>query len=418
MLPLTRQDPEIARLIAAETRRQEDYLELIASENFTSLAVLQATGSTLTNKYAEGLPRKRYYGGCEVVDQVEQLAIDRALELFGAEHANVQPHSGSSANLAAYLAILKPGDRILGMNLSHGGHLTHGSPVNFSGMLFEVSAYGVRREDGRIDYDALAEQAREVRPRMIIGGSSAYARVFDWPRMRAIADEVDALFVVDVAHYAGLVAGGAYPSPVPHAHIVTSTTHKTLRGPRSGLILSRKEHAKAIDKMVFPGTQGGPLMHVIAAKAVCFAEARTPEFSRYAHQVVANARTLAETLAEAGYHAVSGGTDSHLFLLDLTEHGKTGKEAEAYLDRCGITVNKNTVPFETQSPFVTSGIRIGTPALTTRGMREDEMREVGRLIARALAAMPNESEIEAVRARARELAAGFPIYADLAESAA
>ncbi|MFN2432094.1 MAG: serine hydroxymethyltransferase, partial [Gemmatimonadota bacterium] len=355
---------------------------------------------------------------CGPTDVVESIAIARAKELFGAEHANVQPHSGSSANLAAYLAVLKPGDRILGMNLSHGGHLTHGSPVNFSGMLFEVSAYGVRREDGRIDYEALGEQAREVRPKLIVGGSSAYSRVIDFARMRRIADEVGALLVVDVAHYAGLVAGGAYPSPVPHAQIVTSTTHKTLRGPRSGLILCTKAHAKAVDKLVFPGTQGGPLMHVIAGKAVCFGEALQPAFSRYAHQVVANARTLAATLAEAGYHAVSGGTDSHLFLLDLTQHGRTGKEAEAFLDRCGITVNKNTVPFETQSPFVTSGIRIGTPALTTRGMGQEEMRAVGGLIARGLDAMPDEGAAKEIRARVRELASAFPIYPELAGPAA
>jgi glycine hydroxymethyltransferase len=412
MLPLAELDPEVFRLIGEETRRQEQNLELIASENFTSLAVLQAMGSTLTNKYAEGLPRKRYYGGCEVVDQVEQLAIDRAKELFGAEHANVQPHSGSSANLAAYMAVLKPGDRIMGMNLSHGGHLTHGSPVNFSGILYQVSPYGVRQEDGLIDYDALAQQAREFRPKLLIGGSSAYARVIDFARMREIADEVGALFLVDFAHYAGLVAGGVYPSPVPHAQIVTSTTHKTLRGPRSGFILAIEEHGKAIDKLVFPGTQGGPLMHVIAAKAVCFGEAAQPEFSDYARQVVANARVLASSLMDAGYHVVSGGTDSHLFLLDLTQRGKTGKDAEKFLDRCGITVNKNTVPFETQSPLVTSGIRIGTPALTTRGMGEDEMREIGRLIARALDAMPDTGVIDGIRAESHELAAGFPIYGE------
>ena len=323
MKHLAASDPEIARLVAAETRRQAETLEMIASENFTSLAVLEAMGTTLTNKYAEGLPGKRYYGGCEVVDEVERLAIRRACELFGAEYANVQPHSGSSANLAAYLAFLKPGDRILGMNLSHGGHLTHGSPVNFSGMLFEVSAYGVRREDGRIDYDALAEQARQVRPKMIVGGSSAYSRVIDFARMREIADEVGALLMVDFAHYAGLVAGGAYPNPVPHSDIVTSTTHKTLRGPRSGFILCRKDHAKAIDKLVFPGTQGGPLMHIIAAKAVCFGEAQAPEFKAYARQVVANARVLAACLVEAGFDVVSGGTDSHMFLVDLSQKGKT-----------------------------------------------------------------------------------------------
>jgi glycine hydroxymethyltransferase len=418
MKMLAATDPEIARLIARETARQEENLEMIASENFTSLAVLQAMGSTLTNKYAEGLPGKRYYGGCEVVDEVEQLAIDRARELFAAEHANVQPHSGSSANLAAYMSVLKPGDRVMGMNLSHGGHLTHGSPVNFSGMLYEIHAYGVRKEDGRIDYDALAAQARDVRPRMIIGGSSAYARVIDFPRMRAIADEVGALFLVDMAHYAGLIAGGAYPTPVPHAHIVTSTTHKTLRGPRSGFILAAKEQGKAIDKLVFPGTQGGPLMHVIAAKAVCFREAAQPAFRDYAHRVVANARALAASLMAAGYSVVSGGTDSHMFLLDLTDHGKTGKDAQTYLDRCSITVNKNTVPFETQSPFVTSGVRIGTAALTTRGMGEDEMRLIGGLIARALDALPDTSPVEQIRDAARELASGFPIYRELTREAA
>lgn len=410
---LASQDPEIARLIEAETRRQAETLEMIASENFTSLAVMQAMGSTLTNKYAEGLPRKRYYGGCEVVDEVEQLAIDRACELFEAEHANVQPHSGSSANLAAYLAVLEPGDRIMGMNLSHGGHLTHGSPVNFSGMLFKVSAYGVRKEDGRIDYDALAEQAREFRPKMIIGGSSAYSRVIEFARMREIADEVGAVLLVDFAHYAGLVAGGAYPSPVPYSDVVTSTTHKTLRGPRSGFILCRKAHAKAVDKIVFPGTQGGPLMHVIAAKAVCFGEAMTPDFKEYAHQVVANARTLAATIVDAGFHVVSGGTDSHMFLVDLSPNGKTGKEAEKFLERCGITVNKNTVPGETQSPFVTSGIRIGTPALTTRGMKEEEMRVLGGLIARGLDALPDDSVVEEIRSGARDLAQAFPLYPEL-----
>jgi glycine hydroxymethyltransferase len=418
MNTLASTDPDVARLIARETARQEENLEMIASENFTSLAVLQAMGSTLTNKYAEGLPGKRYYGGCEVVDEVEQLAIDRVKALFGAPHANVQPHSGSSANLAAYMSVLKPGDRVMGMNLSHGGHLTHGSPVNFSGMLYEIHAYGVRKEDGRIDYDALAEQARTVRPKMIIGGSSAYARVIDFERMRRIADEVGALFLVDMAHYAGLIAGGAYPSPVPHAHIVTSTTHKTLRGPRSGFIVATKDHGKAIDKLVFPGTQGGPLMHIIAAKAVCFHEAAQPAFADYARRVVANARALAATLVEAGYRVVSGGTDSHMFLLDLTDHKKTGKDAQSYLDRCGITVNKNTVPFETQSPFVTSGIRIGTAALTTRGMGEEEMRAIGGLIARALDVLPDESVIDEVRAAARKLARGFPIYRELAREAA
>jgi glycine hydroxymethyltransferase len=380
-------------------------------------AVLEAQGSILTNKYAEGYPGKRYYGGCQFVDEVETLAIERAKALFGAEAANVQPHSGSQANMCVYFSQLEPGATILAMNLSHGGHLTHGSPVNFSGRLFRVSPYGVRREDGRIDYDALAAQARDVRPKMIIGGSSAYSRVIDFARMREIADAVGALLLVDMAHYAGLVAGGAYPSPIPHSDVVTSTTHKTLRGPRAGFILSRKAHGAAIDKMVFPGTQGGPLMHVIAAKAVCFGEALQPSFGAYARQVVANARALAATLADAGFDVVSGGTDSHMFLLDLSARSRTGKAAQTFLDRCGITVNKNTVPFETQSPFVTSGIRIGTPALTTRGMREDEMRTVGALIARALDALPDESVIPGIAGRARELAAAFPIYPELAAAA-
>jgi len=409
-------DPRIHRAIVDEARRQSEGLELIASENFVSRAVLEAMGNVMTNKYAEGLPGKRYYGGCEHVDVAEELARDRAMELFGAEHANVQPHAGAQANMAAYLAFLDPGDRILGMDLSHGGHLTHGSPVNFSGRLFEVSSYGVREDDGRVDYDALREQARSVEPAMIVAGWSAYPRVLDFEAFAAIAEEVGARLLVDMAHFAGLVAGGVHPSPVPHADVVTTTTHKTLRGPRSGIILCREEHAKAIDKAVFPLTQGGPLMHMIAAKAVCFREALRPDFRTYARQIVDNARALAGRLAEHGFHLVSGGTDTHLMLVDLRpSHGElTGKEAEEALERAGITVNKNTVPGETRSPFVTSGLRIGTPALTTRGMEEEEMERVGDWIHRILESPDDADEIRAVRAEVRELCADFPLYEDLA----
>ncbi len=408
-------DPEIYRAIRNEAKRQNEGLELIASENFVSRAVLEAMGTVLTNKYAEGLPGKRYYGGCEHVDVAESLARERAKELFGAEHANVQPHAGAQANMAAYLAFLEPGDRILGMNLSHGGHLTHGSPVNFSGRLFEVSAYGVD-EDGWLDHDLLREQAREHRPTMIVAGWSAYPRVLDFEVFREIADEVDAVLLVDMAHFAGLVAGGVHPSPVPHAHVVTTTTHKTLRGPRSGMILCPEEHAKAIDKAVFPLVQGGPLMHMIAAKAVCFEEALRPSFREYARQIVENARALAERLAEHGFHLVSGGTDTHLMLVDLRpSHDElTGKEAEEALERAGITVNKNTVPGETRSPFVTSGLRIGTPALTTRAMGEEEMRRVGDWIAEILEAPGDEDRITRVREEVRELCAAFPLYEELA----
>ncbi len=407
--PLRAVDPAIHQLIRREVERQEHGLELIASENFVSPAVLEAMGTALTNKYAEGLPRKRYYGGCEVVDEVEQLAIDRAKALFGAEHANVQPHSGASANLAAYLAVLKPGDALMGLALPHGGHLTHGSPVNFSGSLFQVVAYGVREDTGVIDYDRLREIARAERPRLLIAGGSAYSRVFDFPAMRAIADEVGAVFLVDMAHFAGLVAGGVHPSPIPHAPIVTTTTHKTLRGPRGGMILCGAEWAKAVDKQVFPGIQGGPLEHVIAAKAVALAEAARPEFKVYAAQVVANARALAAALIELGYAIVSGGTDTHLMLVDLRPKGLTGKEAEALLDRAAITVNKNTIPGDPQSPFVTSGIRLGTPALTTRGLGESEMGRVAKLIDEVLVKR-DDGTVARVRGEVRELAEGFPLY--------
>src|SRR5205085_6741972 len=372
-------DPEIADLIEKEIQRQNEGLELIASENFVSPAVLEAMGSPLTNKYAEGLPRKRYYGGCEVVDQIEQLAIDRAKQLFGADHANVQPHSGASANFAVFTAFLKPGDTFLGMDLSNGGHLTHGSPVNFSGMLFKAISYGVT-DDGFLDYDQMREMARAHRPKMIIAGYSAYSRAIDWAQFADVAKEIGAIFVVDMAHFAGLSATGVYPTPVPYADVVTTTTHKTLRGPRGGMILCKAEHQKAIDKSVFPGAQGGPLEHVIAAKAVSFKEALRPDFKDYCERVVANAKALAAAFVERGFHVVSGGTDNHLMLLDLRSKGLTGKVAEKVLDQAGITVNKNTVPKETQSPFVTSGIRVGTPAVTTRGFGEGGMRTVAELI--------------------------------------
>jgi glycine hydroxymethyltransferase len=402
-------DPEIADLIEREIQRQNEGLELIASENFVSPAVLEAMGSPLTNKYAEGLPGKRYYGGCEVVDEVEQLAIDRAKQLFGAEHANVQPHSGAQANYAVMTAFLKPGDTFLGMDLSNGGHLTHGSPVNFSGMLFRAVSYGVT-DDGFLDYEDMRRKAREHRPRLVLAGYSAYSRIVDFAAFADVAKEIGAIFMVDMAHFAGLAAAGVYPSPVPHADVVTTTTHKTLRGPRGGLILSRAEHAKAVDKSVFPGSQGGPLEHVIAAKAVCFKEALEPTFKRYSAQVVANARALAAALAERGFQIVSGGTDNHLMLVDLRNKGLTGKIAQTSLDQAGITVNKNTVPKETQSPFVTSGVRIGTPAVTTRGMREGEMRRIAELIDRVLGAPEDSDIVNSVRSEVRELANAFPLY--------
>ena len=410
LAPLTQVDPTIAGLIRREVERQEYGLELIASENFVSVAVLEAMGTALTNKYAEGLPGKRYYGGCEVVDEVERLAIDRAKQLFSADHANVQPHSGAQANMAAYLAVIKPGETLLGLALPHGGHLTHGATVNFSGSIFRAVAYGVREETGRIDYDQVRALARRERPRLLIAGGSAYARVIEFETMRAIADEVEAVFLVDMAHFAGLVAGGVHPSPVPHAHIVTTTTHKTLRGPRGGMILCKAEFAKAVDKQVFPGTQGGPLEHVIAAKAVALGEAATPEFKQYAAQVVKNAATLAAALQARGYAIVSGGTDTHLLLVDLRPKGLTGKEAEQLLDRAAITVNKNTIPGDPQSPFVTSGIRLGTPALTTRGFGPGEMERVAELIDTVLTAK-DEATLARVRGAVRDLAESFPLYA-------
>ncbi len=408
---LARVDPAIHALILREVERQEHGLELIASENFVSVAVLEAMGTALTNKYAEGLPRKRYYGGCDVVDEVEQLAIDRAKALFGAEHANVQPHSGAQANMAAYLAVLKPGETLMGLALSHGGHLTHGSPVNFSGSLFRAVPYGVREDTGRIDYDEVRAIAQAERPRLLIAGGSAYARVIDFAAMRSIADEIGATFLVDMAHFAGLVAGGVHPSPVPHAQIVTTTTHKTLRGPRGGMILCRADLAKAVDKQVFPGTQGGPLEHVIAAKAVALVEAATPAFKAYAAQVVKNAQALAAALVARGYAIVSGGTDTHLMLVDLRPRNLTGKEAEQLLDRASITVNKNTIPGDPQSPFVTSGIRLGTPALTTRGFAEPEMGRVAELIDDVLT-RKDEATVTRVKRDVRALADAFPLYAE------
>jgi len=408
--PLAKADPAIFQLIRREVERQEHGLELIASENFVTVAVLEAMGSALTNKYAEGLPRKRYYGGCEVVDEVEQLAIDRAKALFKAEHANVQPHSGAQANMAAYLAVAKPGDTLLGLALRHGGHLTHGAPVNFSGTLFRAVHYGVREDTGRIDYDQVREVARRERPRILIGGGSAYARIIDFAALRSVADEVGAIFVVDMAHFAGLVAAGLHPSPVPHAQIVTTTTHKTLRGPRGGIILCQEAFAKEVDKQVFPGIQGGPLEHVIAAKAVALGEALTPEFKRYAQQVVKNAQALAAALVDRGYAIVSGGTDTHLMLVDLRPKNVTGKEAQELLDRAAITVNKNTIPGDPQKAFVTSGIRIGTPAVTTRGFTESEMETVAGLIDDVLT-KKDDATIARVKAEVRELTAQFPLYA-------
>jgi glycine hydroxymethyltransferase len=415
---LRQADPAIFDALVSEVGRQEDGLEMIASENFASLAVMEATGSVMTNKYAEGLPGRRYYGGCEFVDIAEDLARDRAVELFGAEHANVQPHSGAQANMAAYFTLLDPGDSILGMDLSHGGHLTHGSPVNFSGKVFEAVAYGVRQEDGMIDYEAVRDQARGVRPKMIIAGASAYPRVIDFPAFGEIAREVGAVLLVDMAHIAGLVATGHHPSPVPYADVVTTTTHKTLRGPRGGLILCREEHAKGIDKAVFPFMQGGPLMHVIAAKAVAFGEALQPEFSTYSGQVIANARALGARLREHGFELVSGGTDNHLVLVDLRRShvDLSGKDSEEALETSGITVNKNTVPGESRSPFVTSGLRIGTPALTTRGMNEGEMHLIADWIAEVLAAPADDAVRRRVRAEVSELCGCFPLYPELTQS--
>ena len=408
-------DPEIFDAIISEARRQGDGLELIASENFVSPSVLEAMGTVMTNKYAEGLPDKRYYGGCEFVDVVEKLARERAKKLFSAEHANVQPHSGAQANMAAYLAFLDPGDKILGMNLSHGGHLTHGSPVNFSGRLFEVAAYGVREDDGRIDYDALRDQALTERPSMIVAGASAYPRMIDFDVFSEIAKEIEAILMVDIAHIAGLVATGHHPSPVPHGAVVTTTTHKTLRGPRGGMILCTQEHAKVLDKSVFPCMQGGPLMHVIAAKAVAMREALKPEFRDYSAQVIANAKALGSDLKGLGLHLVSGGTDTHLILIDLRDSHEdlTGKDAEAALEASGITVNKNTVPGETRSPFVTSGLRIGTPALTSRGMKEPEMKRIAGWISQVLESPSNESRILRIRGEVLEFCEEFPLYKEM-----
>ncbi len=405
-------DPQVFEAIRAEAARQHEGLELIASENFVSGAVLEAMGSVLTNKYAEGYPGKRYYGGCEHVDVVEDLARERAKALFGADHANVQPHSGAQANMAAYFAFLQPGDRLLGMDLSHGGHLTHGSPVNFSGRFYDVVPYGVREDDGRVDMDALAAIARRERPAMIVAGASAYPRTLQFDEFSSIAAEVGALLLVDMAHIAGLVAAGVHISPVPWADVVTTTTHKTLRGPRGGLILCKEEHARAIDKSVFPGMQGGPLEHVIAAKAVALFEAQSPAFVRYAQRVVENARVLADGLMERGWKLVSDGTDTHLLLVDLRATDLSGKEAEEYLGRADITVNKNTVPGETRSPFVTSGIRIGTPALTTRGMGSRDMRDIAGLIDRALRSGGDEATLESIRSEVQERARQFPLVAD------
>ena len=410
---LAQQDPEIYAAIEHETQRQESNLELIASENLASQAVLEAQGSVLTNKYAEGYPGKRYYGGCEYVDVVEHLAIERAKALFGADHANVQPHSGAQANMAAYFSQLQPGDSILSMNLSHGGHLTHGSPVNFSGKFFKVIPYGVRKSDQRIDYQEIAALARRHRPKMLVAGHSAYPRQIDAAPFRQIADEIGAVVMVDIAHFAGLVAAGLHPSPVPYAELVTTTTHKTLRGPRGGMILCRQDFAKSVNSSVFPGNQGGPLMHVIAAKAVALKEAASPAFKAYQGQILANATTLANSLLRRGFRLVSGGTDNHLMLLDLRDTELTGKLAQETLDRARITVNKNTLPFDTRSPFVTSGVRIGTPAVTSRGMKEPEMEVIAEFIWRALQKVGDDTALDAIGAEVRDLCHQFPIYASM-----
>jgi glycine hydroxymethyltransferase len=403
-------DPDIASAIRSETTRQADGLELIASENFVSSAVLEAAGSVLTNKYAEGYPGKRYYGGCEFVDVAESLAISRVKALFGAEHANVQPHSGAQANMAVYLTLLKPGDTVLGMNLAHGGHLTHGHPLNFSGKLYTIVPYGVREEDERIDYGELERLAHEHKPKMIMVGASAYPRIIDFARISRVAAAVGSPMVVDMAHIAGLVAAGVHPSPVPHADFVTSTTHKTLRGPRAGLVLCRGKYAKDLDRAVFPGVQGGPLMHIIAAKAVCFKEAMEPAFADYQRQIAANAKRLAASISGHGFRLVSGGTDNHLMLVDVFSKGLTGKVAEAALGRAGITVNKNAIPFDKNPPMVASGIRIGTPAVTTRGMQEPEMDQIGDLIARVLSSPEDDRTLAAVKSEVERLCRRFPLY--------
>jgi glycine hydroxymethyltransferase len=411
------EDPEVSAAIDAEVRRQHEGLEMIASENFVSRAVLEAAGCVFTNKYAEGYPGRRYYGGCEFADEVENLARDRAKQIFGAEHANVQPHSGSQANASAYMAVLQPGDTILGLDLAHGGHLTHGHKLNFSGKLYTVVSYGVRKDTETIDYDELEKIALAEKPKVIIGGGSAYPRFFDFARMREIADKAGAILIVDMAHFAGLVAGGIHPSPVPHAQIVTTTTHKTLRGPRAGMVLCRQEFAAAVDKAVFPGQQGGPLVHIIAAKAVAFREALQPDFRDYAAQIVANAKVLAETLADGGFRVISGGTDTHLMLVDVFAKGMVGSEAESALHEAGITVNKNAIPFDTNPPLKPSGVRIGTPALTTRGMKEGEMRIIGRWIVEALERRSDSSALARIRGQVLELADQFPLYGWLREPA-
>jgi glycine hydroxymethyltransferase len=405
-------DPEIAAAISHETRRQAVGLELIASENFVSNAVLEAAGSVMTNKYAEGYPGRRYYGGCEFVDVAESLAISRAKAIFGAEHVNVQPHSGAQANMSVYFTVVTPGDTVLGMNLAHGGHLTHGHPLNFSGKLYKIVPYGVRKDDERIDYDELERLAHQHKPRMIMVGASAYPREIDFARIAGVSMAVGATMVVDMAHIAGLVAGGVHPSPVPHADFVTSTTHKTLRGPRGGLILCREQFAKDLDKALFPGVQGGPLMHIVAAKAVCFKEAMEPTFAAYQRQIVVNAQRLASSLTDHGFRLVSGGTDNHLMLVDVFSKGVTGKVAEAALGKAGITVNKNAIPFDQNPPMVASGIRVGTPALTTRGMREAEMEQIGALVARVLDAPDDDRVIGMVRSEVEELCRRFPLYAE------
>jgi glycine hydroxymethyltransferase len=413
---LAEADPEIAQAIANEVRRQHEGLELIASENFVSMAVLQAAGSVFTNKYAEGYPGKRYYGGCEFADVVENLARDRAKQLFSAEHANVQPHSGSQANMTAYMSLLQPGDPILGLNLAHGGHLTHGHPLNFSGKMYKIIPYGVRKDTETIDYDELEQIAERELPKLIVGGGSAYSRIIDFARMRKIADKVGAKYMVDMAHFAGLVAGGVHPSPVPHCHVVTTTTHKTLRGPRAGMVLCKQELAAGVDKIAFPGIQGGPLIHIIAAKAVCFLEALQPAFKDYARQVVANAKALAQKIMDEGFRVISGGTDTHLFLMDVFAKGMLGSEAESALGQAGITVNKNAIPYDTNPPLKPSGIRIGTPALTTRGMKEKEMVQVGAWIADALTYRNDAQKLARIRREVRELADAFPLYAELREA--
>jgi glycine hydroxymethyltransferase len=413
MNTLKQQDPQVFDAVAKELRRQSENLELIASENYTSQAVLEAQGSVLTNKYAEGYPGKRYYGGCEFVDVVENLAIERAKKLFGAEHANVQPHSGTQANIAMYLSVLQPGDTVMGLNLAHGGHLSHGHPLNFSGKYFKIVPINVSKDTELIDYDEAERNAQEHKPKMIFAGASNYSRIFDWPRLKRIADSVGAYFAADIAHYAGLIAAGVYPTPVPYTDFTTTTTHKTLRGPRGGMILSTAKHQAALDKVVFPGNQGGPLMHVIAGKAVCFGEALKPEFKKYQTQVVANARKLSGALKDRGFRIVAGGTDCHLFSLDLRPKKATGKEAEAALDKAGITVNKNAIPYDPEKPFIASGVRIGTPAVTSRGMGEKEMEAIAQFIDDALAAKADDARLSAIRKEVARLTAKFPIYPEL-----